>query len=208
MKTRFLTAVIAVIFMLLTLAPVAYADAPLDIPTTEAVVIDTPPGTGTVIDYTSDGAGKVFYTITTADEHIFYLVIDHERSADNVYFLNAVTVDDLIPLAAPSKDKGADESVSVIPETPTVTIPPPEPIPEPEPEPVKRGGDTGLTVFFIIALLAGGGAGFYFKIHRPKQQGANNAEAEDYIPEYEDEQDDWGAPDDWDAEYDSDDNQQ
>jgi len=35
----------------------------------------TPPGTGTVIDYATDADEKLFYTITTADEHIFYLGI-------------------------------------------------------------------------------------------------------------------------------------
>lgn len=63
----------------------------------------TPPGTGTVIDQATDSDEKVFYTITAPGDHIFYLVIDKQRNNDNVYFLNAVTVDDLLPLAVNTK---------------------------------------------------------------------------------------------------------
>ena len=36
----------------------------------------TPDGTGTVVDNCTDEDGKEFYTITTSDESVFYLVID------------------------------------------------------------------------------------------------------------------------------------
>ena len=54
-------------------------------------------GTGTVVDNATDEDGKEFYTITTPDENIFYLVIDKQKTTDNVYFLNAVTEADLLP---------------------------------------------------------------------------------------------------------------
>ena len=59
----------------------------------------TPDGTGTVVDNATDEDGKEFYTITTADESVFYLVIDKQKTSENVYFLNTVTTDDLLPLA-------------------------------------------------------------------------------------------------------------
>ena len=74
-------------------------------------------GTGTVVDNATDEDGKEFYTITTPDENIFYLVIDKQKTTDNVYFLNAVTEADLLPLAEKSEEETA------------------EPAPEPEPEP-------------------------------------------------------------------------
>lgn len=58
----------------------------------------TPDGTGTVVDNATDEDGKEFYTITTADESVFYLVIDKQKTSENVYFLNTVTTDDLLPL--------------------------------------------------------------------------------------------------------------
>ena len=72
----------------------------------------TPDGTGTVVDKATDKDGKEFYTITTPDENIFFLVIDNQKSSENVYFLNAVTETDLLPLA--EKD---GEGTAVEPET-------------------------------------------------------------------------------------------
>ena len=58
----------------------------------------TPDGQGTVLDNAADDEGKEFFTITTADEAVFYLVIDRQKSTENVYFLNAVTLADLAAL--------------------------------------------------------------------------------------------------------------
>ena len=49
----------------------------------------TPEGTGTVVDNATDDDGKEFYTIQTLDEHVFFLVIDKQRTSENVYFLDA-----------------------------------------------------------------------------------------------------------------------
>ena len=78
----------------------------------------TPEGTGTVLDNATDQDGKEFFTITTAEEAVFYLVIDRQRGAENVYFLNAVTASDLLALAEPGQEPEA-----------------PPPVAEPEPEP-------------------------------------------------------------------------
>ena len=87
----------------------------------------TPEGTGTVVDNATDEDGKEFFTITTPNENIFYLVIDRQRSGENVYFLNAVTEADLMALVEISK-----EPVAPTPEPEPVTDPEPEPEPEPE----------------------------------------------------------------------------
>lgn len=65
----------------------------------------TPDGTGTVVDNATDEDGKEFYTITTADESVFYLVIDKQKTSENVYFLNTVTTDDLLPLAEQGRNR-------------------------------------------------------------------------------------------------------
>ncbi|MCL1975899.1 MAG: DUF4366 domain-containing protein [Firmicutes bacterium] len=51
----------------------------------------TPSGIDTVVDNATDGDDKEFYTISTADGDVFYLIIDRQRNSQNVYFLNAVT---------------------------------------------------------------------------------------------------------------------
>ncbi len=71
-------------------------------------------GTGTVRNKTttngSDTAEKVFYTIQAEDGSTFYMVIDQGAGDNNVYFLNAVTLDDLKSLASASKNEKIKEN--------------------------------------------------------------------------------------------------
>ena len=149
----------------------------------------TPDGTGTVVDNATDEDGKEFFTITTADEAVFYLVIDRQRSTENVYFLNAVTVSDLMALAE-------QDQVPEAPPPVTEPDPEPEPDPAPEPEPQKTGG-AGMLLAALAVLALGGGAGWYFKIYRPKQQRA--AEPEEDHADY-DEPDDYDDAPPWDVD--------
>ena len=71
----------------------------------------TPEGTGTVVDNATDGDGKEFFTITTPNENIFYLVIDRQRSGENVYFLNAVTDVDAPGIVVPFVFDGQTHAV-------------------------------------------------------------------------------------------------
>lgn len=154
----------------------------------------TPDGQGSVLDNAGASEGKEFFTITTADESVFYLVIDRQKNGENVYFLNAVTVADLMALA---EDSGAA--------LPTVTPEPePEPTPitepEPEPEPEKTGG-LGTFLVALVVVAVGGGAGWYFKIYRPKQQQAADDLEEDYAePDYGDGYEDENDGPPWDEE--------
>lgn len=147
----------------------------------------TPDGQGTMVDNATDQDGKEFFTIMAADESVFYLVIDRQRETENVYFLNAVTVADLMALAEPGPEPEAP---------PPVTEPEPEPTPTPEPEPQKSGG-AGMLLAALAVLALGGGAGWYFKIYRPKQQKA--AEPEEDYSSY-DEPDDYDDAPPWDVD--------
>lgn len=132
----------------------------------------TPSGTGTVVDNATDEDGKEFFTITTPAENVFYLVIDRQRETENVYFLNAVTEADLLALA-----EAAGETVTPAPEP--EPVPDHEPTPAPEPEQPESTGGGGTLLLALAVVLFGGGAGWYFKIYRPKKQRAAEAE-EDY----------------------------
>ncbi len=132
----------------------------------------TPSGTGTVVDNATDEDGKEFFTIMTPAENVFYLVIDRQRETENVYFLNAVTEADLLTLA-----EAAGETVTPAPEP--EPVPDPEPTPAPEPEQPKATGGGGTLLLALAVVLIGGGAGWYFKIYRPKKQRTAEAE-EDY----------------------------
>lgn len=139
---------------------------PIPIPTPTPVL--TPPGgTGIVVEQT-DEEGKEFYTIMTADENVFYLVIDRHRETENVYFLNAVTEADLLPLAElPVVEKEPEPS------------PVPTPVPEvtPEPETVKSP-DIRLVVIVGFAVMALGLILFCTKKHFGGQGSEENYEQE------------------------------
>jgi hypothetical protein len=139
----------------------------------------TPEGTGTVVDNATDGDGKEFFTITTPSENVFYLIIDRQRDGQNVYFLNAVTEKDLLALAEKDPEPEVTEPVM---EPEPETEPPTEPETEPGPEKTS-GFPMGNILMIAAVLLAGGGAGYYFKVYRPKHE-APDMDNEEY--DYED----------------------
>lgn len=106
-----------------------------------------------------------------------YLVIDKQKTSENVYFLNTVTTDDLLPLA----EQGKEPPKEVTPEPEPKPTEPVEEVPEPEPE--KK--DSPLLSLLLIGavVLAGGGIGYYFKIYKPKHEAPD---LEDDYCEYED----------------------
>lgn len=163
----------------------------------------TPEGTGTVLDTaTGEDGDKQFYTITSEDGNVFYLIIDGKRDGNNVYFLNGVTEADLMALAEKSED-----TMSAIPAEDVCTCtdkcvagevntacpvckndlkgcagkekPAETEEPAQAEQPKKDKGSAGTIIFIIIALLAVGGVGYYVKIVRPKQQAENDEDFED-----------------------------
>lgn len=195
MKIKLLTAAVAALLIFPAFGTVAYAGGgpEQDEPPAVEVVPEpnpfTPEGTGTVLDNATDEDGKEFFTIMTPSENVFYLVIDRQRETENVYFLNAVTEQDLMALAEVSEGTG-ENGVSTIPEPTPEPEPAPEPEPEPTPEPEpEKGGNMGMVVVVVLVVLAGGGAAYYFKIYRPKQEQADTHEDYDEYGEYEAEAD-------------------
>lgn len=172
----------------------------------------TPDGQASVLDNATSGDGKEFYTFTTPEENIFYLVIDRQRDSENVYFLNAVTEDDLAALAEKGENSGK-ESESAVPEAIVCTCidkceagmvntscavckndlsackgreqAPPE-TKEPVKEETKKGSG-GASIFVLLAVLAAGGAGYYFKIYKPKHD-LDDAEDLDELLDDDDEE--------------------
>ena len=173
----------------------------------------TPSGQASVQDQATQSDGKDFYTFKTPDGNIFYLVIDHQKNGDNVYFLNAVNEDDLMALAAkPNNGTSSSSSSSgtILPTAPPASQNTQTPAgtssggttSQPE-TPAKSSGNSGMMIFLVVAVLGVGGAAYYFKIVRPKQQGANTRDDEDEENEDDGEEmefeDEPGEPDDTDA---------
>lgn len=147
----------------------------------------TPAGSATTVDNATDGDGKEFFTIITPDENIFYLIIDRQRESENVYFLNAVTEEDLAALAQKKSGTSGESAVPTPAPTPQPE-PEPEPIPTPEPAPEQPAekGNGGALIFILLAAAAVGGAGYYFKILKPKQQAQEPDEFDEDDMEFED----------------------
>jgi hypothetical protein len=159
----------------------------------------TPEGEGEVLDNAAESDGKEFFTVTTEDGNVFYLVIDRQRDGDNVYFLNAVTEQDLLALAE-TDGATVHGGISAIPTPePTAEIPTPSPTPKPEPEPEppekSASNDNSMYIIIGIAVIGAGVAGYYFKIVRGRKNAPDTGDEE-----YEDE---YGYEDDPDAEDDS-----
>ncbi len=198
-KFRKLAALCAVFALMFCFTTVAYASGGEETPEVTEVPVPeatsepnpfTPAGTGTVVNTATDEDGKQFYTITTPDENVFYLVIDLQRETDNVYFLNAVTEKDLLALAEKSGDTKENETVVSTPEP--ENAPDTTPTTETDTTPQSQS-NTGMLLLVLAVVVIGGGAGYYFKIYRPKHEQADQEDDFDYSEEadlYDTEQDD------------------
>ncbi len=148
-------------------------------------------GSGTVTENSVKSPGeREFFTIQSDKGNDFYIVVDKEKQDQNVYLLSEVTEDDLLGLT----------------KTPQAAQPDPEPVtPAPEPAPPEaetpaapeKESDTGMIVVIVLVMAVAGGAGYYFKIVRPKR---NAVPEEEYI-----EDDDTGDDEIDDYDYDTDD---
>jgi hypothetical protein len=159
----------------------------------------TPDGQGEVVDdITAAPSEKEFFTVTTDAGNIFYLIIDRERDADNVYFLNKVTESDLMALA--EAGDGTTPTVTATPEPPATPTPTPEAPATPEPTtgeettpaptpPAEKKGD-GSTIFIIIVVLAVGVVAYYVKIYRPKHSRRTGDDDDDFNEPTDDDDDD------------------
>lgn len=191
-KIRKLAVLCAAIALMLSFTTAAYAYSGEDSTeeTTDTTTVFTPDGTGTVVDSATDEDGKQFYTITTPAGNTFYLIIDLERDSDNVYFLDAVTEKDLLALAesdddTEESDTGSAATSAALPETTaeaTATPEASEATTEPT-TPQTQGNNMGTLMLVLAVVLIGGGAGYYFKIYRPKHQGAESEDDFNYNDE-------------------------
>ena len=130
----------------------------------------TPPGEGTVIDNAIDGDRKEFYTISTVDGDVFYLIIDRQRNAQNVYFLNAVTELDLLALAAKNeREIPAGTITASSGSQPAEGGQEPAGTPEPE-VPPKQSDKTTMYIIIAAAAAGAGAAAYYFKIVKGKNK--------------------------------------
>ena len=161
----------------------------------------TPDGQGTILDRATNSDYIEVITITTRTGNVFFLIIDHQRESNNVFFLNSVTEHDLITMAeaagipAPppvvlpevtleysSQAGSASNTTQATPAYPETT--------SPAQEQVRVGGssgNTGVIVFMLFVVLVVGSVAYYVKILKPKKQRASDSDASESDSEYSDE---------------------
>ena len=146
----------------------------------------------------------------TSGGNTFYIVIDYDKPTDEdgeqyqTYFLNMVDEADLLAAMQAAggelpecscADKCAVGAINTDCAVCAVNMsecqgkapepaPVAEPEPDPEPEQPKATGNGGMLLMALAVVVIGGGAGWYFKIYRPKKQRAAESEA-DYGGEYD-----------------------
>lgn len=161
------------------------------------------PGTATLQDSITDGSSKEFYTIRTANNNTFYLVIDKSATSNNVYMLSAVDENDLTEFLSDEELEALKESTEnsktgvVLPETTKEsTDEESSAVPEVTKSSEQKKSSSMKTVMTMILLLALGavGAFYYFKIYKPgkpkEDDGENQGmEQEDFPYEEEDPED-------------------
>lgn len=163
--------------------------------------------------------GKEFYTIQTASEKVFYLIIDWDGEEEMVYFLTEVTENDLLNVTANNSEtlpKNSAALESAIPvsegalpnnngeqETEEELTEEPdgeENTEEPEPEPEKAEENPMATyiILGVVAVIAIGG-GYYFKVVRKKKEEFldEDDDEEDEEEEYEDDEENEDSEDDF-----------
>ena len=142
-------------------------------------------GNGEVLDnVTDEKSGKEFYTITTANNNTYFLIIDHSSNTKNVYMLSMIDENDLKEFLSEEEpeapeDTGTEPSVDFGDESSGDDTPD-----DSEPEEPKKDNNILGTVLIILVLgaIAGGGY-FYFKIYKPKKEAQIADEDMEYVDE-------------------------
>ena len=163
--------------------------------------------------------GKEFYTIQTASEKVFYLIIDRDGEEEMVYFLTEVTENDLLNVTADNSDTLPQNSAALESAIPVTEGALPnnngeqeteeeaaeeaaedgeENTEEPEPEPEKTGENPAATyiILGLVAVVAIGG-GYYFKVAKKKKEEFLDEDDDEEEEEYEDDEENEEKEDDF-----------
>ncbi len=173
-------------------------------------------GQGTVYDkVTTDAsdvdAERLFYTVTTDEGEVFYLVIDQGQSTNNVYLLDQVNLSDLKALAVnDSSNTETDNSVSLL----SALSDSDENSNNEDNQPVGSNADqssgksrknsmtSNIIILFVIVVI-GGGFYYYKNVYKSKKDEQMDLidapDKDDFVAEDDEEDDeaDFGLDEDY-----------
>ena len=195
-KYRIFAVLLAALILTGGLSVTAHAETPTETPTDDSgVKVDpkplTPEGNMTLVDDIQGEAAKdkQFIVVQSRGGAYFYIVIDNAAEGENrVHFLNQVDEADLLSIIDEDLQSIQQPTTPPVVEQPT-QITEPEPTTQPEPEKPKENNSLyGLILFLLVAVL-GGGAIFYLKVIKPKQNVKGNTDLDEFdLEEWEDDE--------------------
>ena len=153
----------------------------------------TPKGNATVVDDVKTENEKEFFTISTPNENIFYLIVDRARESENVYFLNDVKEQYLFSLKSDKNQKETElpeqkETVCTCTQKCAVGMVNTQcelcsvnlkkcigaDIENTEETAKKEQSNTqnekGTVIFSVVGIVIAIVAGYYFKVYSQKQE--------------------------------------
>lgn len=135
---------------------------------------------GNVLTTTESEGGKEFYTIQTKSDKVFYLIVDKDKSEENVYLLTEVGENDLLnftdsnTVTLPQNNAVLESALPLDPvneteeKEPETTNEKETEDKEAETEEKKSGNNSGTLILMAIVLLAVGGGYYYLKFVKGK----------------------------------------
>ena len=191
---RIFTAVFAVLILMVGFSIPAYANGGGEATNDSNVKTEekkeektplTPDGNMSLVDNVKGDAAKdkEFIIVKSKGGNYFYIVIDHAAQGENtVHFLNQVDEKDLLSII--------DEKSSLTekPELPKQEPPKQETEkPKPEEKPEKKNPAVMIVLSLILILGLAGGAFYYFKFLKPKQNVKGTTDLDEFdLEDYED----------------------
>lgn len=143
----------------------------------------------------SSNAERIFYTFTTKEGEVLYLVVDQGQGTDNVYLLDTVSIGDLKALAdgraaasGTDVNKQEDNLLSALSASNDAED---EMLSEQKAK--KDSSSRNNNIFIVLLFVAiGGGAYYYLKVYKNKKNDAMDAmdamDLDEFAPEEEEEE--------------------
>lgn len=140
---------------------------------------DTPAeqGEGTVYSKTfldgTDSSEQVFYSMTTEEGNVFYLLIDQGQESNNVYLLNQVNNQDLAALAVDGGSSGTPENSgddSLLKALSSGSGNDGNSADTSRPAEKEKRGINRNAVIVLLLMAAGGGFYYYQKVYKAKKE--------------------------------------